>query len=208
MKKATTREMKSMKTNKLYRQTIYLLILTCVITFLSMAKYQKIYNLTATAAVANWSIKVNDIDITGDGGTVTNQIELKPEQSEKVIEGKLAPGHGGYFDVRIDPTGTEVNINYKIVLDTSNLPTDVVLAGYNIGGTTTTSDGATPIQDNTINGEISISENRAFDITDTEIVRIFWMWNDVRENDSVHTATATDGQEYNVGVNVTVTQVV
>lgn len=196
---------KQQNNSKMFRRLIYLLAITSIVTGLSMAKYQSIYNPSGKALIAKWSIKVNSEDITGEGTTLTNVITLVPDESTNVATGKLAPGYGGYFDVVIDPTGTEVGFDYTVNLDTSSLPTDIVLVGYNIG-TEGTKDDATAITDNTITGTKDLINNTAFTADSIETIRVYWMWNDVRDNDAAHTSNATSGTEYSVGVEVIVTQ--
>jgi len=199
--------MKKAKKRKPNMILIYLLVITSLVTGLSMAKYQSIYTPSATALIANWSLKINNEDITGEGTTLTNQITLVPDETENVSEGKLAPGHGGYFDIVIDPTGTEVSFDYTINVDMSALPTDIVLAGYNIG-TTGTREDSTAITDDTITGTMELQENAPFTDQDIRTIRIYWMWNDVRDNDAVHTSAGISGNTYSVGVEVVVTQVI
>lgn len=198
---------KHLNNSNMIRRLIYVLAITSIITGLSMAKYQSIYSPSAAALIAKWSIQVNDNDITGEGTTLSNVITLVPDESTNVVNGKLAPGYGGYFDVIIDPTGTEVSFNYQINLNTSNLPTDIVLVGYNIG-TEGTKDTATAITDNTITGNMQLQNNTPFTNADVRTIRVYWMWNDIRDNDATHTDTAMGDATYSVGVEVIVTQVV
>ena len=197
MKKTTRRN------DKLYIRFIYLFVITCIVTGLSMAKYQSIYTSSGVATIASWNIKINDTDITLGETTLSNIITLVPEQSDNVADGKMAPGYGGHFDIVIDPAETEVSLDYTLTLDTTQLPTDVVLLGY---GDANSTESTTTIENNTITGEINIQNSSAFTSLDAQTIRVFWMWNDVRDNDSIHTSTAVSDTEYKVGVEITVTQ--
>lgn len=192
---------------KMLNRLICMFAITSIVTGLSMAKYQSIYTPSASALIAKWDIKVNDKVISEEGTTMSNVITLVPDESSNVVNGKLAPGYGGYFDIIIDPTGTEVSFNYSINLDTSNLPTDIILTGYNVG-TNGTNESANTISNNTIQGNMPIQNNTPFSSTDIQTIRIYWMWNDIRENDEVHTASAIGEKQYSVGVEVIVTQVI
>lgn len=196
---------KRQNNSKMFRRLIYLLAITSIVTGMSMAKYQSIYNPSAKALIAKWSISVNSEDITGEGTTLTNVINLVPDESTNVVSGKLAPGYGGHFDIVINPTGTEVSFDYTINLNTASLPTDIVLVGYN-EGTTGTKDDATAITNNTITGTMELPNNNAFTAQDIKTIRVYWMWNDVRDNDTTHTNSAISGTEYSIGVEVIVTQ--
>ena len=191
--------------SKLYRYFIYLIVITAIVTGISMAKYQSVYTPSGKAVIANWAIKVNTEDITADGTTAAKDITLVPETSANVAEGKLAPGYGGYFDITIDPTGTEVGFDYDIELDVSKLPTDITITEYDLmKATETTADLA--ITNNKIEGEFTLAENESFNADDVTTFRIYWMWNDVRANDATHTATAIGNGDYSVGVELCVTQ--
>lgn len=195
------------KKNRLFSIYVYILIFTCMITALSMARYQSIYTSSGVAAIASWKIKVNNEDVTGSGTTLTNTIQLIPDENTNVVSGKLAPGYGGYFDITIDPTDTEVTFDYSVRLDNTTLPTDIEFIGY-IMGTDGTSQDATEITDNTITGTMNIDNNTPFDSSDIINIRVFWMWNDVRSNDATHTAEATSGTNYTVGVEISMTQII
>lgn len=197
---------KVVSNSKLFNKLLYLLVLTSIITSLSMAKFQNTYTPSGKAAIANWSIKVNTQDITLDGTEENKQITLVPEESENVVSGKLAPGYGGYFDITLDPTGTEVGFDYTLKLDMSNLPTDITITEYDIIKNSITSESDLIINNNKIEGEFELSDNESFSSENITTFRIYWVWNDVRENDAVHTATAIGNGEYSVGVSVCVTQ--
>lgn len=157
------------------------------------------------ALIAKWNIKVNNKNVTTEGTTLNNMITLIPNETSNVVEGKLAPGHGGYFDIAINPEGTEVGFDYKIVLDVTSLPIDVTLTGYNIG-TSGDSSNVTEIIDNTITGTMNLPSTSVFTTEDTKNFRFYWIWNDVRENDEQHTLAATGTGQYSIGVSVTLTQ--
>lgn len=192
--------------SKLYRKLLYLLVLTSIITSMSMAKFQSIYTPSGKAAIANWSIKVNTEDITVDGIEENKEITLVPEESSNVATGKLAPGYGGYFDITIDPTGTEVGFDYTIKLDVSKLPTDITITEYDVIKESSVTEADLVIDSNKIEGDFNLDSNTAFGANDITTFRIYWVWNDVRANDAVHTATAISDGEYCVGVEVCMTQ--
>lgn len=157
------------------------------------------------ALIAKWNIKVNNKDVTTEGTTLNNMITLIPNETSNVAEGKLAPGYGGCFDIAINPEGTEVGFDYTIVFDITSLPTDVALTGYNIVTSGDSSD-LTEIIDNTITGTMNLPSTSVFTTEDTKNFRIYWIWNDVRENDEQHTLAAIEDEQYSIGVSVTVTQ--
>ena len=71
-------------------------------------------------ALGQWTILVNDVDVTSE--SVDFDIDtINYDTDVNVVNGKLAPGLGGYFDIAIDPSGTEVSVRYDITFDTTEL---------------------------------------------------------------------------------------
>lgn len=97
----------------------------------SFARYIAVTENSPTIEVATWKILVNGNDISGEK-IITNQITLEPNGESKTTDNKLAPGQTGYFDIIINPDGTEVAIEYSISLDTTNLPEGIVLTAYEV----------------------------------------------------------------------------
>ncbi len=101
-----------------------LFFLIAVFTFTdSFALFESSKTYTTGEDVASWTVKVNDDILSGssDEFTVDNvtwiaQTNVKP--------GKVAPGMSGYFDITIDPNGTDTSIIYDVTFDFSNLDSD------------------------------------------------------------------------------------
>lgn len=53
--------------------------------------------------------------------TTFNIDSLTYTSSEFVVENKIAPSASGYFDVTIDPTGSDVAVRFDVILDVANL---------------------------------------------------------------------------------------
>lgn len=197
---------KKISTNSLSKKLLFLLVITSMVTSMSMAKFQSTYSPSGKAFIANWSIKINTEDITNGGTTTNKEINLIPEKSENVVDGKLAPGYGGYFDITFDPTGTDVSFEYTLDLDISKLPTDITITEYDIIKNSNNVETDKTIINNKIEGEFKLSENSSFSNEDIETIRIYWVWNDIRQNDEIHTNTAIENGVYSVGVDVSITQ--
>lgn len=64
-----------------------------------------------------WSIKVNETDITSGGQNIEFEIaddQLNYVENQYIQAGKIAPDGEAYFDIKIDPTNTDVSIIYTI----------------------------------------------------------------------------------------------
>ncbi len=63
-----------------------------------------------------WNIQLNENDIR-NGQFETAYIGIKNNYNDHTEEGTIAPGGEGYFEIQIDPSGTDVSIIYTIDLD-------------------------------------------------------------------------------------------
>lgn len=80
------------------------------------ARYTSTINGKVTAKVAKWAVTLNDVDMT----TAEETMELIFEETEAnndVVDGYIAPGSELYSNhLEIDPTGTQVAMDYTIEL--------------------------------------------------------------------------------------------
>lgn len=187
---------KSRGKRKIIRFLVYYSFLAfLLIMYSTFAQYTTVVEGTPKTQVANWNVKINDIDITKEN-TFTNLIELIPAgDTQTTYEKKLAPGQTGYFDIIINPEGTDVATQYAINFDTSNLPAGIILTNYEI------------IEDNisanftngtSIEGEINLnSTNQSLSENDKRTVRIYWQWKE--------SSTTIPTKDTNYYINSTIT---
>ena len=72
---------------------------------------------TADFSIGSWVINLNSIDISS-GQTVSFSINsFTYSDSSHIANGVIAPGRSGYFDLILDPDGTDVSVRYDITLD-------------------------------------------------------------------------------------------
>lgn len=98
----------------------------------TLARYTTFSTGTATADVAKWRVQINNIEISNDIQEISNVIELVPSSETKTTGNMLAPGQSGYFDIAINPAGTEVSLEYTITIDTTNIPAEIKFEGYKL----------------------------------------------------------------------------
>lgn len=83
----------------------------------TFAVFETAANATANLSLGNWVIRLNSIDISS-GQTISFSINsFTYSDSSHIANGFIAPGRTGYFDIIIDPTGTDVAVRYDITLD-------------------------------------------------------------------------------------------
>lgn len=86
------------------------------------AKYFTEAEGTVEETIGAWIVKVNDTNIA-TGADIENFTinELTYNSNDYVLEGKIAPGLLGYFDVTIDATQASVAVRYDVTIDFSQL---------------------------------------------------------------------------------------
>ena len=97
------------------------LILIVFIAGFTFAKYVTSVNGAGSAQVAKWSFVANA------GEDEITDIKLKDTiQRASLVDGKIAPGTGGSFDIIVDGRGSEVSIDYSVeVVSEFNLPVNL-----------------------------------------------------------------------------------
>lgn len=115
-----------MKTPKLYifLGCFFLIFLTYEIVD-SYGIFESNIKSDAESSLSKWQILINESQITGETNTFTiDQVYWEPNTG--VASGKAAPGLSGYFEIIIDPTGSEVSVEYEITLDFLNLNNNMI----------------------------------------------------------------------------------
>ena len=102
--------------------SILLIVLTLGMGGYSYAKYITEVKGNGEMSVAKWSFKVND------GSTQFSTIKLSDTvDASKLVDGKIAPGTGGEFTIKIDGTGSDVGIKYSVNFENEqNKPTNLI----------------------------------------------------------------------------------
>lgn len=92
-------------------------------------------NLIVESSVGKWNIMVNGTNIKNSETFTVNSINIV--DSDNVLNGKLAPGSRGYFDIVIDRTDSSTSIKYDVTFDFSNLSDSFVVDDITLtsGGT-------------------------------------------------------------------------
>ena len=177
---------------------IYILFLFIFIISTSFARFVTESNTTLGLEIANWCIKINDTQITQETSTIMNDIELIT--TENISEdGFIKPGQSGYFDIILDPQYTEVSLKYKILIDVSELPSQIKLTDYSIN------DFSIKQQfpgNNILEGNILLNGSSNLDDTDKKIYRIYWQWPE--EDAKIEDIQST----YKVKANIQVEQII
>ncbi|MBR1883655.1 MAG: hypothetical protein IJ809_01715 [Clostridia bacterium] len=110
-----------MKEAKVRKGVMFAILLVAVVAVIGGTYSRYISNATVNASIdiAKWSVALNGTDIST--APTTKQVQLSIANNGFVKEGTIAPGTAGTFDVVLDPTGSEVAIDYVINIDTANI---------------------------------------------------------------------------------------
>lgn len=111
-----------------------LTLVSMTLTGGTLARYVTEVTGTAKAEVAAWSFKAN----SNEDGKQFTQIDLGSTANrtaydgKTVVDGVIAPGTSGSFDILLDGTGSEVGIDYIVTLaektaDNPKLPADLII---------------------------------------------------------------------------------
>lgn len=188
------------------------LVLLVYIIGSTYARYTNTTTSTGKVTVAKWAVTINDDDMPT---TATQDVTFVLDDNEYVSDGVIAPARSGHFDIVLDPTGSQVAIDYKIKCATTALTTatngitdpaskiSVTGAKYWIGEVT--GDGTTA----TLTGDgVKIFEQ----LSDVEAgkavtLRITVEWDNDSDNQNTHdTANGIAADEITIPVTVTAQQ--
>ena len=194
--------------NKLNKKVIAGAILAVVgvstILGVTNSKYINRVNGDGETEIAKWYFTVNDATETAE------TIHLADTYNQDtLINGRIAPGTSGSFDLVIDTTSSEVGVKYEVDFkNETNKPTNLKFK-YNDNGTIKTLD------------EIEDYEQYFTDIIDaddtnkTRTLTVEWEWlyetgtgTNIATNDVVDTNEGLAALDYSFDVVVTGTQVV
>ena len=99
-----------------------LLVIAALLLFVGVgmatyAIYKTTASGTATVSAANWSVAFKANNTVIDENTSVNLSDLTWTNSLGTVkDGKIAPGSSATFDVEVDATGSEVDVDYEITV--------------------------------------------------------------------------------------------
>ena len=97
-----------------------ILVLLLTVCFGTFAIYRNSASGTGSVTAANWSVKINNTDISS--ANFNFNFSNITWTTLTGYNNTIAPGSEGYIDIAVDATGSEVDVILSATLDTSNLP--------------------------------------------------------------------------------------
>lgn len=186
-------------TKKNVKQVMLVLMLLVVgLYFVSgtYARYASTATGKATTAVATWAAKVNSNDMTTTDTFTLNFTEVP---NENVVDGKIAPSSQLYTELVIDPTGSEVAMDYSIKLgdlvsDGASIKNKVEISAIKIGTETYLYSELPEVDgERVLTGTIELeSQDAAISEASKESVVIYVEWFDNGSEDPADTNNVSD----------------
>lgn len=193
-------ERKASKKNKGVLGIVSMLLIILLLTGTggyTLAKYATQEKAVGKTQIANWAFKIQK------DGTETKTINLASTvKKDTLVNGKIAPGTSGTFDITIDATGSEVEIEYLVqFLNEKNKPTNLI---FTYSGNTVKTLGAL----GDIKGNITVGGSKII------VLNVKWVWpyetglsyEEKNQNDIIDTQNGTSPLDYTFDILVKGTQ--
>lgn len=162
---------------KLWTVSILLFVVLLLVIYNSYGLFENNATASEENPVGGWTINLNDILISETGETDIYVDEFVYENSTTINNGYIAPGRSGYFDLILDPSGTDVAIQYEITFNLDDAYEDNITYSVDM----LSGDSATQVDENTYIGVITLDD---IDDGDTISLRVHVSWiNDETLND-------------------------
>ncbi len=177
-----------MKDNKLVKVFLIALLIVMVGLILvsgTYAKYTTTFTGSDTATVAKFKVSSNTTAETFDLFKTAKEVDGTTADAE-VVNGKVAPGTGGKFDIQLT-NDSEVKVHYAISLketNESNIPIE-----YSLDGTTYV----------TAENFASVSAADLAIGSTTQKVSVYWRWAFEGKDSTNYKTTQTDTTDYTLG---------
>ncbi len=186
------------------RWTLVVLMIFALVALIgsTYARYISTATGEVTAQVAKWAVKINNVNIVDeDEFTVT----FKEVSNAYVVDGKIAPASSLYADFVIDPTGSEVAIDYDFVLGDitasggATAPSDIAIekvvpvTGATISGAAVTGGTEGTALEADANGKYTgtitlASQSAALSSSEAQVVRVYIKWTNNEEHNTTDTS--------------------
>ena len=192
-----------------------LMLLTVGVHFISgtYARYTSTATGTGTATVAKWAVTINENDATVENATFN--LAFIEVDNENVADGYIAPASKLYADFVIDPTGSQVAVDYSFTLEELTASSGDVPANLTITDVVVVDDDnsetAVPVTDEVYSGTIQLPKNdegkqTALTANEAVSVRVYVEWENNETANATDTSVGIAAPTLTMKVNATVTQ--
>ena len=147
----------------------YAFICISVFANYTFSRYIETSDDNFQVSIANFNVTVNDVNVLNNEPF---DIELSPNSNS--YENKLMPNNSGYFEIIINPKGTEVSLEYELLFNMENLDSDIVLTKCILND-----EEQLPFTGTTIKGDLLMKDlTKGFTDEDILNIKVYWEWNE------------------------------
>lgn len=151
------------------------LVLLIFLVGYTFAKYYSEIKGGGNGTIAKWSFVANN-----SKDTIQTISLVDTANNVSLVEGKIAPGTKGSFDIVIDATGSEVGVDYEVnVAEETNLPTNLLYKVTVDGKTSQSYSSLTELADAELTGNLDTING---DFSKTITVEWEWPYETINEN--------------------------
>ena len=153
-------------------------------------------NLVVEQNLAQWNIFINGSDIVSQD-FVINSINV--ENNDNVLNGKIAPGVSGYFDIEIMPQAS-TSVLYSVSFDFNQISDSFVVDKIE----ETSGSNLIRTDENTYSKVITLDEIKE---NKSSIVRVYLKWENKEENNDIDSKIGlTENNYINIPISVSAMQ--
>lgn len=146
----------------------YLFIAILFVASYTISRYVEVASGNGNIEIAKFNVTLNDIDVT-EGETIS----LDYNNLMNTKEQKLAPNKTGYFQFVIDPSGTEVSLEYQFEFDFTEIPEKFKLTYFKVNDDET----KYTIENNIIKNDLLLPNiTHGFTEEDKTTIKVYWSW--------------------------------
>ena len=201
IKREEERKMKDVKKDKnkkiLLGLAILLILIIGIVVDFTISKYTTDITGSSISTTAKWSFKSSE-DFSKTPITLNDTIKRNT-----VTVNKIAPGSSGSFDIVIDTTGCETEVDYQVLISNEiNKPANLL---YNIDGNSKRYASLQELLNENVNGTIGVNDSKIRTFT----IKWAWDYSTSVENDIIDTKYATSSNlDYTFDINIIGTQAI
>lgn len=113
--------MKNQKQKTTRNVIVFLILIVCLVAIIggTYSRYTSTGTANVTTEIAKWSIKLGEDDISTT--PATKNVTLNYVPNNYVKDGTIAPGREATFTIEVDPTNSEVAVDYLLHVDSENI---------------------------------------------------------------------------------------
>ncbi len=151
--------------------------------------------ISSDIPVGHFNIDINGTDIRSEEQFVVNSVTV--ENNQNVLNGKIAPGVKGYFDIEINKKNTSTSIVYSITFDFSKISDSITIENIE----ETTSGNLIKTDINTYSKVMLLNDEPLNNI------RVYIKWDNKEENNEIDSLVGLTKDNYiNIPVSISAMQ--